>query len=80
MLWGEDLPGLNGENLGGFEPEGVEGAEVGGGDEGLEAILDGFQELVLSGEVKFGEYVVKEEERGFADDGFDEFEFGEFEG
>lgn len=43
VLLGQDVAGVYGEDLGVFEPLAVEGSEVGGGDEGLEAIVDRLQ-------------------------------------
>ena len=72
-----DRAAIDGQDLGSIEPLGIEGVEVGGGNQGLKAVFDDVEQMVLAGEVEFGENVIEEQERRFTDDGFDRLEFGE---
>lgn len=52
------MPAPDGQNLGGGAPLGGKGVDMGGGYQGLEAIFNRFEELVLALGIEFGQYII----------------------
>jgi hypothetical protein len=67
------------KNLSLLTPAPVKTIEMGGTNQALVIIPDGFQKKLLTDRIEFSEHVIEEQERWFSTKFLDQFEFGELE-